>query len=240
MRTTTIPAALLLALALPASGMLAQDPQPPAPALVEIELDGNPDSGAEPQPQAPPPRSQAPSVSIAIGGDRERQPRDAGSGESPADDDEPSALLHGFRLGYLFVMNHDEPIDQNDPDSSLERQYDVRSPHQFLIGYEVANRLTNQGWLNVLLVGNLMIGGLEQSKFFPSANLLLGFEFDESFQTGVGVNLAPVQDKAAHMVIAAGWTPKVGELYLPVHVFYVPDVDGNHRLGATIGVNWGS
>ena len=72
----------------------------------------------------------------------------------------------------------------------------------------------------------------------PSANMLLGFEFDQSFQTGVGINLVPVRDKPAHMVLAAGWTPRMGEMYLPLHFFFIPDVDQNHRLGVTVGVNW--
>jgi len=41
-----------------------------------------------------------------------------------------------------------------------------------------------------------------------------------------------------HMVFAAGWTPKVGSFYTPVHAFFMPDVDGQHRTGVTVGVNW--
>jgi hypothetical protein len=50
--------------------------------------------------------------------------------------------------------------------------------------------------------------------------------------------LTPDRAKASHMIGAIGWTPQVGSFWVPVHFFVVPDVDGNHRLGATIGVTW--
>jgi hypothetical protein len=150
-------------------------------------------------------------------------------------------ILHGFRMGYLYVANHDKPVETSDPDCpkcSLKERYGMRTPHQFLIGYEIMGRLTGHGWLNVLLVGNVLVSGLEQSKGWPSANTLIGFEIDQSFQMGVGANFTLEEDKPAHMVMAAGWTPLVGSFYVPVHGFFVPDVDGNHRTGATVGVNW--
>lgn len=148
-------------------------------------------------------------------------------------------FLHGFRLGYLYVMNIHTPANGADPNSeTLSQKYGIRSPHQFLIGYEFTWRMIGHEWLNVLLVANGMVAGLEQSKVFPSANMLIGFEFAESFQLGVGVNVVPVSDKPGHMLVAAGWTPRIGDFYTPVHAFFIPDVDGQHRTGVTIGVNW--
>lgn len=40
------------------------------------------------------------------------------------------------------------------------------------------------------------------------------------------------------MIVAAGWSPKVGSMYTPVHFYVVPDTRGSHRTGATIGVSW--
>jgi len=222
------------------SSEAAADTDGDAAGGIEIELQSAPTELAPPPPPAEP-RPAPPSIAIEIGApDSERPPRDDGEAGAAAalDDEDDDRVLHGFRLGYLFLNDHDVPIDPANPNSSLEREHGLRSPHQFLIGYEVANRVTGSGWLNILLVGNAMISGLEQSKIFPSANLLLGFEFDRSFQTGVGVNLVPVHDKPAHMIIAAGWTPRMGEMYLPVHFFFIPDVDDNHRMGVTVGVNW--
>jgi len=145
-------------------------------------------------------------------------------------------FLHGFRLGYNFTFNINDP--QCEDCESLAEEYDLRSPHSFLLGYEVAYRMIGNSWLNLLLVANASVTGLEQSKFLPSGNLLLGFEFNQSFQVGLGMNLAPDESKVAHMIAAAGWTPRVGNFYTPVHFYFVPDVDGNHRMGATFGVTW--
>jgi len=44
--------------------------------------------------------------------------------------------------------------------------------------------------------------------------------------------------KPAHMLLPAGWTPRIGNFYVLLHVFFIPDVDGQHRTGITLGVNW--
>ena len=67
---------------------------------------------------------------------------------------------------------------------------------------------------------------------------LIGFELDHSFQVGVGVNLMPDPQSPSHMIVAAGWTPRVGAIQTPIHFFYVPDANGNNRTGATVGMNW--
>ncbi|MCK6544924.1 hypothetical protein L6R52_03590 [Myxococcota bacterium] len=148
-------------------------------------------------------------------------------------------FLHGFRLGYLYLANVDAPANGADPESpTLAEKYGIRSAHQFVIGYEVTWRMIGHDWLNVLFVTNALVAGLEQSKVFPSMNALIGFEISEVAQLGVGVNVAPEEYKPAHMIIAAGWTPRVGDFYTPVHAYLVPDVDGAHRMGLTVGVNW--
>lgn len=158
---------------------------------------------------------------------------------STIDEVSTKRFLHGFRLGYLTVLNIDAPADPTVPNSpSLAEKYDIRSAHQFVIGYEAAWRMIGHDWLNVLLVGNAMIAGIEQSRIFPSANMLIGFEMFELAQLGVGVNVMPVGDKPAHMIMALGATPRVGDIYTPIHAFFIPDVDGQHRMGLTVGVNW--
>jgi len=142
---------------------------------------------------------------------------------------EPDAqLLHGFRLGYVWFGANEEEL----------AEMKLRTPHSFLIGYELAYRMVGHGPLNVLLLANAMVAGLEQSVFLPSGNLLIGFELDRSLQIGVGLNLTPDRDEHSHMIVAVGWTPWAGGFHVPVHFFFVPDVDGRHRSGATIGVTW--
>ena len=147
-------------------------------------------------------------------------------------------LLHGFRVGYNFIMNAKERGDGTLDVGPGSDQVKLKSPHSFVIGYEGFYRLVGHSWLNVLLVGNVSVAGLEQSTFIPSANGLLGFEFNESFQLGAGINVTPVKESLTHLVAAAGWTPKVGSFYVPLHFYFIPDKEGFHRTGATIGVTW--
>jgi hypothetical protein len=157
----------------------------------------------------------------------------------PADQDHllHQKVLHGFRLGYAYVANYDKPVDSLGG-KSLKDRIDMKTPHSFLLGYEGMVRMVGHSWLNVILVGNVMLAGLEQSKFYPTANGLLGFEIDNSFQVGVGASLTPLKGQEGHAIIAAGWTPRVGSFYVPVHAFLIPDVDGLHRTGMTTGVTW--
>jgi hypothetical protein len=143
---------------------------------------------------------------------------------------ESRRLLHGFRIGGMYVNRHRQVAETTG--------LDIRSPFMFIIGYEFFYRIEGGDWLNVLIVGNLLVSGLEQSLFIPSANFLIGFEFDNQFQVGVGPNLKPDDVKPAHVALALGWTPLVGEIYVPVHFFFVPDVDQEHRFGLTLGVTW--
>lgn len=152
----------------------------------------------------------------------------------------PHALfLHGFRLGYLYVFDIESPIDNRDPDSRIYAdRYDMRSPHLAMIGYELAWRMIGYDWLNVLLIGNVMFAGFEQSRFFPSANLMIGAEIAEMAQVGIGVSVTPTKEEPVHLAIAAGWTPQIGSFFVPIHAFFVPDINGHHKLGVTVGLNF--
>lgn len=146
-------------------------------------------------------------------------------------------FLHGFRLGYAYTANYDKPVESLDGESFKDKTK-TKSPNSFLIGYEGFVRMVGHSWLNVILVGNVLLAGLEQSKVLPSGNALIGFEFNNSFQVGVGAHLTPLKGQEAHTAFAAGWTPRVGTFYVPVHAFFVPDVDGNHRMGMLTGVTF--
>ncbi|MBI2389785.1 MAG: hypothetical protein HYV09_09355 [Deltaproteobacteria bacterium] len=212
-------------------------PPPPSPlppaapttakATITVETAAPSFSSGAPSVAAPSPVAPSPSAPIV---DRATSPS---SSESLAE----QRLLTGFRLGYLYVFEHQKKIEALGGDSLADRTA-MRSPHQFLIGYEAFYRMLGNSNMNVLLVSNVMVSGLEQSRFYPSANGLIGFEFRNSFQVGVGVNLAPLKGSQAHTIIAAGWTPRSGNFYVPLHAFFVPDVDGVHRAGVTTGVTF--
>ncbi len=178
---------------------------------------------------APPPRPTA--AAVPPDADVTYEPK------SPRDRLVEQRFLNGFRLGYAYVANYDKPVESLGG-QSLKDRIDMKTPHHFLLGYEGVVRMVGHSWLNVILVGNVMVAGVEQSKFYPTGNALLGFEIDNSFQVGVGTSLTPLRGQEAHAIAAAGWTPRVGGFYVPVHAFVIPDVDGLHRTGVTTGVTW--
>jgi hypothetical protein len=189
---------------------------------------------AAPIATSPTPPAQQSSLKLTYEETR-TQPESASPPPKPSPDD--YTLLHGFRLGFGYVMNYDKNVPAFDG-HSLKDEAGLRAPSHFLIGYEVLYRVVSHSWLNVLLMANGMVAGLEQSKVLPSGNLLIGAELKNSFQIGVGANLSPLKGSEAHTIIAAGWTPRVGTIYTPFHVFFIPDVDGVHRMGVTTGVTF--
>lgn len=156
-------------------------------------------------------------------------------------------FLHGIRIGWTYVMNFEvknrEGDNPGDEMQSVKEKYGLKTPNMMLIGYEGMYRIVGHSWLNVVMVGNVTVAGLEQSKLIPAASGLIGAELNQSFQLGVGVNVTPDPDAPTHAIIAAGWTPRVGSIHTPVHFFFVPEPstngkEGNHRMGATVGVSW--
>lgn len=242
----------LIAVAAVPSAALAQQGSPQLPSTsgesmpAAESVPGSPSAAVLPllpvQPPAPDQHRYS-ARRVRYSEDTSTAPPATGEARAAVDRHEPAPhrFLHGFRLGYNFTANYDErPRDAAGmaTGQSLAQEFGMRSPHSFVIGYEIAYRMIGNSWLNVLLIANASVTGLEQSLFLPSANLLIGFEFAESFQVGVGMNIAPDPDKIAHMIVAAGWTPRVGNFYTPVHFYLIPDVDEYHRMGVTVGVTW--
>jgi len=207
-----------------------------------------PSNCCQPLPQSQPtltpaPQEQTTTVAYA---DPAQQPQPMAGGEAPATTDGPEEegwgrpvgrrFQHGFRIGWTYLYNMNKATRENG--MSLKEEFGLKSPNMMLLGYEGFYRIVGHSWLNVLVVGNVTVAGLEQSKFIPAGSGLIGFEFDRSFQLGVGVNVTPDPEAPTHMIVAAGWTPKVGAISTPLHFFFVPDTEGNHRMGATIGMSW--
>jgi hypothetical protein len=147
-------------------------------------------------------------------------------------------FVSGFRLGWMYINGINTPNPNRPNGESMAMQYGLRSPNMFVLGYEGFYRVVGHSWLNVLMVGNISVAGLDQSKFIPTASGLLGFEFQRSFELGVGVNLTPDAAAISHVIVAAGWAPMIGSIQTPIHGFFIPDADGNYRVGATVGMNW--
>jgi hypothetical protein len=233
---TVLAALITMTLATTASAQPAE-PAPAVPAPQDCCPPGTDTNVAEPAQQ---PQVAAFTPADTTSSATESAPVDDGGGwRRPVG----RRFMHGFRLGwtYLFKMNDSNYRTRMDDQGNMVtigEKFGLKSPNMMLLGYEGFYRIVGHSWLNVLMVGNVTVAGLEQSKFIPAASGLIGFEFNRSFQLGVGVNLTPDPDAPSHMIAAAGWTPHVGSIQTPVHFFFVPDPDGNHRTGATIGMTW--
>lgn len=213
-----------------------------------------PQPRARPKPPSHPPSEESASVKVTVQRSASAGPSTTPSvaeniaptppvadkpAESPARGDPlvDSRFLNGFRIGYVYTANDEKPLESL-RGKSFREAVGTRAPHSFLLGYEIMLRMIGHGWLNVILTSNVVIAGLEQSKAMPSGNALIGFEFSNSFQLGVGTHLTPLKGQEAHTIFGAGWTPRVGSFFVPVHSFFIPDVDGNHRVGMMTGVTW--
>ena len=140
----------------------------------------------------------------------------------------------GLRFGYSYLNNGESPTNGGPAK--------IRSPHMFAIGYELQQTMSGGDWLDILFIQNVMISGLEQSIIAPSGNILVGFEINDTIQLAVGGNLSdydPSPDgNYIHLVTAFGFTAAAGKLSVPLHLIYIPDVNGFWRCAITTGVNW--
>jgi hypothetical protein len=240
----TLLAAILLTAATSAVALADDGQLTPAPCTQPCAAVPAPSVALQPTYAAPQPAAAAP---LSQPGQQVGDGTDEDTGwHRPAG----QRFTSGFRLGYMYLANYDKPnrIQSDGTMKSLKDEFGLKNPNMFLIGYEGFYRIVGHSWLNVLMVGNVSVAGLDQSKFIPTANGLLGFEIDRSFELGVGINLLPDSKAPSHMIVAAGWTPKVGSIQTPIHAFFIPDSPGtdamgnqlpsNWRAGATIGMNW--
>lgn len=138
-------------------------------------------------------------------------------------------IRKGLRFGYNYANKADES-------KRLE------SPHMFAMGFEMQETMSGGDWLDLLFIQNITVSGLEQSVLVPSANVLVGFEINDSLQLGVGANVTLYdpsgEDHYVHLVSAIGWTQEAGAFSVPVHVVFIPDVNNYYRFAVTTGVNW--
>jgi len=136
----------------------------------------------------------------------------------------------GMRFGYAYV------------NGAAEASEDVHSSHMTVLGLELQQTMKGGEWLDLLFIENVSITGLDQSFAAPSVSLMAGFEVNNQIQVGVGPNLAAFdpgeEENFFHLAGALGYTKAAGKFSVPLHVVYIPDVNGYWRFGATTGVNW--
>ncbi|RYU78365.1 hypothetical protein [Hymenobacter persicinus] len=78
-----------------------------------------------------------------------------------------------------------------------------------------------------------LIGGLEQNKFIPSLNALIGIRGPKGFEFGLGPNLTPL---SASIALAVGTTYRVAGVNFPVNLAVVPG-NGGARFSLLFGFN---
>jgi hypothetical protein len=78
-----------------------------------------------------------------------------------------------------------------------------------------------------------LLGGLEQGLFLPSLTAPIGIRLKNGVEFGAGPN---VSVSGFSIVIAAGITLKVGQLYLPINISLLPSKNGA-RFSLLFGFN---
>ncbi len=133
----------------------------------------------------------------------------------------------GVRVGVLYAHGLDEVSDH--------------SPVLSVLGGEYSRTFGDDGPMRFLLVGNVVVVGLDQGIFLPNLNTLAGIELQNNIQFGVGANLSPVDVSGRHryaqLVAAVGKTTQVGQFSVPVHLTVVPSSHFT-RVAVTSGVNF--
>ena len=134
--------------------------------------------------------------------------------------------VSGFRMGYGYV--EDNRLTTN---------------HLMILGWDHMAFIDSDSNIDVVVAGNLSLGGMNQSEVLPSGHLVVGYQMFDSIQFGVGpiVTFDEVEPEIIprlNMIVAAGWNIEMGDAYLPLHIGYVPDPDGRWRAYVTTGMNW--
>ena len=78
-----------------------------------------------------------------------------------------------------------------------------------------------------------LIGGLEQNKFIPSLNALIGIRGPRGFEFGMGPNLTPL---GASIALAVGTTYRTHGVNFPINLAVVPG-SGGARISLLFGFN---
>ena len=137
----------------------------------------------------------------------------------------PPVVLRGPRIGITYLdadkINESELIELN---SNFITQFGWQ--------FETDYFALDNGTAGVI-EGVLLIGGLEQNKFLPSVNFLIGLRTPKGFELGFGPNIS---FSGAAFVIACGITMRTKYLNFPINFAMVPSQHGV-RLSLLTGFN---
>ena len=150
--------------------------------------------------------------------------------------------LAGPRVGVTFIgagpvadflhegFDFDEEDGFGSTGAALTTQY----------GWQWESRFADGGGEIVGIVEWIvLVAGMEQGKFLPSATSVIGARTDKGLEFGVGPNLSL---SGVGMVFGVGYNFKSGNLNLPVNLVFMPgrELTGNRYNGEEYKYNTGS
>ncbi len=140
----------------------------------------------------------------------------------------PRQKLSGPRFGFTAFTG----------DVAKFRQANDLEPVMTQFGWQWETQVVStDGGSQALLEWVALAGGLEQSELNASLSFLAGLRFANRVEFGVGpsINFNPDNDRPTQsMIVAAGATVPVGNLYLPINLA-VGIVEGGPRFTALMG-----
>ncbi|GGG37335.1 hypothetical protein [Hymenobacter glacieicola] len=149
------------------------------------------------------------------------------TGTVPGDEESmyEEVQLNGPRLGFTVLSGGVA--------AKAERDYNV-NPFLTQFGWQFETRIFRlQNGTSGLLELVPLIGGLEQGKFLPSLNALIGIRGPKGFEFGLGPNVSPA---GASIALAVGTSFRSQGINFPVNFAVVPG-NGGARFSLLFGFN---
>jgi hypothetical protein len=142
--------------------------------------------------------------------------------------DEPVLIqkLSGPRIGVTV-------LDQSSVQAFKDFTDDEIFPVISQFGWQFETRFASTGNFTGIVEFVPLIGGLEQHKFLPSFNLLVGGRFASGWEFAIGPN-ASIGN--AGLIFAGGYNFKSGAVNLPLNFAVLPTEDGA-RFSLLLGFN---
>jgi hypothetical protein len=138
----------------------------------------------------------------------------------------PTAIrLNGPRIGFTYVG----------PGKVAETLEEKNvSPYITQFGWQFENRFfTLDNGTSGLIEYVLLVGGLDQNMFLPSATVLIGLRTRSGFEFGAGPNISVA---GAGFAFAAGYTLKSENIFFPINLAVVPSPNST-RVSLIFGFN---
>ena len=158
--------------------------------------------------------------------------------------DERVAVVVGPRVGATYVI-----VDQPTFNSGVQAVFPDTGRQYFPVlsqfGVNIEQRIRLGGTQSHFVFQEVvLLGGLDQNIYMPSASVLIGFRSRAGLEFGLGPNFSLTTNDGSvglgiTVVYAVGWTFSFQEVYVPVNFAIAPTPkDGRIRLTLLTGFNF--